>query len=111
MGLTDIVLDVENQDPVSGQFSVDNYGEASIGSERALGSLDFNSVFGFGEEFGVLGVVTPELQLWPRQPRSALERRWPLVGSEYGGAQLRGLCARIRVFSAAGQLRQFRLGS
>jgi hemolysin activation/secretion protein len=61
-GLTDVVLDVENQDPVNGQFSIDNYGQASIGSERASGWLDFNSLFGFGEEFGVLGIVTPELQ-------------------------------------------------
>ncbi len=61
-GLTNVVLDVENQDPVSGQFSIDNYGQASIGSERASGWLDFNSVFGFGEEFGVLGILTPELQ-------------------------------------------------
>jgi hemolysin activation/secretion protein len=61
-GLTDVVLSVTNQDLVSGQFSADNYGEASIGSERATGLLDFNSVFGFGEEFDVLGVLTPYLQ-------------------------------------------------
>jgi hemolysin activation/secretion protein len=61
-GLTDIVLSVTNQDLVSGQFSIDNYGQASIGSERATGWLDFNSVFGFGEEFGVLGILTPDLQ-------------------------------------------------
>jgi len=61
-GLTNVVLTVENQDLVSGQFAIDNYGEASIGSERATGWLDFNSVFGFGEELGVLGIVTPELQ-------------------------------------------------
>jgi hemolysin activation/secretion protein len=61
-GLTDVVLTVENQGLVSGQFGIDNYGEASIGSERATGWLDFNSVFGFGEELGVLGVVTPDLQ-------------------------------------------------
>jgi hemolysin activation/secretion protein len=61
-GLTNVVLYVDNQDLVNGQFSVDNYGQASIGSERATGWLDFNSVFGFGEEFGVLGILTPELQ-------------------------------------------------
>ena len=61
-GLTDVVLYVDNQDLVSGQFSIDNYGQASIGSERATGWLDFNSVFGFGEEFGVLGILTPDLQ-------------------------------------------------
>ncbi|MEJ0006470.1 MAG: ShlB/FhaC/HecB family hemolysin secretion/activation protein [Steroidobacteraceae bacterium] len=61
-GLTDVLLTVKNQDLVSGQFAIDNYGEASIGSERATGWLDFNSLFGFGEEFGVLGIVTPELQ-------------------------------------------------
>ncbi len=61
-GLTNVVLYVHNQDLVSGQFSIDNYGQASIGSERATGWLDFNSVFGFGEEFGVLGILTPDLQ-------------------------------------------------
>jgi hemolysin activation/secretion protein len=61
-GLTNVVLTVENQELMSGQFGVDNYGEASIGSERATGWLDFNSVFGFGEELGVLGIVTPDLQ-------------------------------------------------
>ena len=61
-GLTNVVLYVNNQDLVSGQFSIDNYGQASIGSERATGWLDFNSVFGFGEEFGVLGILTPDLQ-------------------------------------------------
>ena len=61
-GLTDVVLSVTNQDLVSGQFSIDNYGQASIGSERASGWLDFNSVFGFGEEFAVVGVLTPDLQ-------------------------------------------------
>jgi hemolysin activation/secretion protein len=61
-GLTNIVLSVENQELISGQFSVDNYGEASIGSERATGWLDFNSVFGFGEQLGVLGILTPDLQ-------------------------------------------------
>ena len=61
-GLTNVVVRVENQDLVSGQFSLDNYGQASIGSERASGWLDFNSLFGFGEEFGVLGILTPDLQ-------------------------------------------------
>jgi hemolysin activation/secretion protein len=61
-GLTNIVLRVENQELMSGEFAVDNYGEASVGSERATGWLDFNSVFGFGEELGVLGIVTPDLQ-------------------------------------------------
>lgn len=61
-GLTNVVLTVENQEHISGQFGVDNYGQASIGSERATAWLDFNSVFGFGEELGVLGVITPELQ-------------------------------------------------
>ncbi len=61
-GLTNVVLYVNNQDLVSGQFSIDNYGQASIGSERATGWLDFNSVFGFGEEFGLLGILTPDLQ-------------------------------------------------
>ena len=61
-GLTDIVLTVRNQELLSGQFTVDNYGEPSVGSERATGWLDFNSVFGFGEEVGVLGIVTPDLQ-------------------------------------------------
>jgi hemolysin activation/secretion protein len=61
-GLTNVVLTVENQELMSGQFSLDNYGEASLGSERASGWLDFNSVFGFGEELDVLGVVTPDLQ-------------------------------------------------
>jgi hemolysin activation/secretion protein len=61
-GLTNVVVTVENQALVSGEFSVDNYGEASIGSERATGWLDFNSVFGFGEEFGIVGILTPELQ-------------------------------------------------
>ncbi len=40
-GLTNVVLTVENQELVSGKFSIDNYGEASIGSERATGWLDF----------------------------------------------------------------------
>ncbi len=61
-GLTNVVVTVENQELVSGQFSVDNYGQASIGSERATGWLDFNSVLGFGEEFGVVGILTPDLQ-------------------------------------------------
>ncbi|HTB68112.1 MAG TPA: ShlB/FhaC/HecB family hemolysin secretion/activation protein [Steroidobacteraceae bacterium] len=61
-GLTDVVLTVANQNLVSGQFSIDNYGQASIGSERATGWLDFNSVFGFGEEFGIVGILTPDLQ-------------------------------------------------
>lgn len=61
-GLTDVVLTVTNQDLVSGQFSIDNYGQASIGSERATGWMDFNSLFGFGEEFGVVGIITPDLQ-------------------------------------------------
>ena len=61
-GLTNIVLRVANQELMSGLFSMDNYGEASVGSERAVGWLDFNSVFGFGEELGVLGIVTPDLQ-------------------------------------------------
>jgi hemolysin activation/secretion protein len=61
-GLTDVVLSVTNQDLVNGQFSIDNYGQASIGSERATGWLDFNSVFGFGEEFSVVGILTPDLQ-------------------------------------------------
>jgi len=61
-GLTNVVLTVANQELVSGQFSIDNYGEASIGSERATGWLDFNSVFGFGEELAVLGIITPDLQ-------------------------------------------------
>jgi hemolysin activation/secretion protein len=61
-GLTNVVLYPKNQDLVSGQFSIDNYGQASVGSERASGWLDFNSLFGFGEEFGVLGILTPDLQ-------------------------------------------------
>jgi hemolysin activation/secretion protein len=61
-GLTDVVLTVANQELMSGQFGIDNYGEASVGSERATGWLDFNSLFGFGEEFGVLGILTPDLQ-------------------------------------------------
>ena len=61
-GLTNVVLTVKNQEVMSGQFGIDNYGEASIGSERATGWLDFNSLFGFGEEFAVLGIVTPDLQ-------------------------------------------------
>jgi hemolysin activation/secretion protein len=61
-GLTDVVLSVRNQEIMSGQFSVDNYGQASIGSERATGWLDFNSMFGFGEELAVVGVLTPDLQ-------------------------------------------------
>jgi hemolysin activation/secretion protein len=61
-GLTNVVVTVENQNLVSGQFSVDNYGQASIGSERATGWLDFNSLFGFGEEFSVVGILTPDLQ-------------------------------------------------
>ncbi len=61
-GLTDVVLTVHNQELMSGQFGVDNYGQASVGSERATGWLDFNSVFGFGEELGILGVITPDLQ-------------------------------------------------
>jgi hemolysin activation/secretion protein len=61
-GLTDVVLDVQNQEVLSGQFSVDNYSQASVGSERASGWLDFNSAFGFGEELGVLGILTPDLQ-------------------------------------------------
>jgi hemolysin activation/secretion protein len=61
-GLTNVVLSVVNQELMSGQFGIDNYGEASIGSERATGWLDFNSVFGFGEELGVLGILTPDLQ-------------------------------------------------
>ena len=61
-GLTNVVLYPRNQDLVTGQFSIDNYGQASIGSERATGWLDFNSLFGFGEEFAVLGVLTPDLQ-------------------------------------------------
>jgi len=61
-GLTNVVLTVRNQELISGQVSVDNYGEASIGSERASGWLDFNSLFNFGEEIGVLGILSPELQ-------------------------------------------------
>jgi hemolysin activation/secretion protein len=61
-GLTNVLLKVQNQDLVNGQFSVDNYGQASIGSERATGWLDFNSLFGFGEEFEVLGILSPDLQ-------------------------------------------------
>jgi hemolysin activation/secretion protein len=61
-GLTNVVLRVENQELMSGLFAVDNYGEASVGSERATGWLDFNSVFGFGEELDVLGILTPDLQ-------------------------------------------------
>jgi hemolysin activation/secretion protein len=61
-GLTNVLLKVENQDLVNGQFSIDNYGQASIGSERATGWLDFNSLFGFGEEFEVLGILSPDLQ-------------------------------------------------
>jgi hemolysin activation/secretion protein len=61
-GLTDVVLSVRNQEMLSGQFAVDNYGQASIGSERVSGWLDFNSAFGFGEELGVLGILTPDLQ-------------------------------------------------
>ncbi len=61
-GLTNVVLTVENQELVSGQFGIDNFGQASIGSERATGWLDFNSLFGFGEELGVMGILTPDLQ-------------------------------------------------
>jgi len=61
-GLTNVVLSVENQDLLSGQVSVDNFGQTSIGSERATAWLDFNSVAGFGEELGVLGILTPDLQ-------------------------------------------------
>lgn len=61
-GLTNVLLTVENQEILSGQGSIDNYGQASIGSERATGWLDFNSAFGFGEELGVLGILTPDLQ-------------------------------------------------
>ena len=78
-GLTNVVLTVENQEMMSGQFGVDNYGQASIGSERATGWLDFNSAFGFGEELAVLGIVTPDLQFGrvsAALPLNAMASRW-----------------------------------
>ena len=69
-GLTNVVLTVKNQELMSGQFGIDNYGEASIGSERATGWLDFNSLFGFGEEFGSPGHRHPGSAVRPGQCRS-----------------------------------------
>jgi hemolysin activation/secretion protein len=84
-GLTNVVLTVENQPLVSGQFSVDNYGQASIGSERATGWLDFNSVFGFGEEFGIVGILTPQLQFGRLSARLPLNDDGLTLGLDAAG--------------------------
>jgi hemolysin activation/secretion protein len=84
-GLTNVVLTVENQPLVSGQFGVDNYGQASIGSERATGWLDFNSVFGFGEEFGVVGILTPDLQFGRISARLPLNDDGLTLGLDVAG--------------------------
>jgi hemolysin activation/secretion protein len=84
-GLTNVALTVENQDLVSGQFSVDNYGQASIGSERATGWLDFNSVFGFGEELGIVGILTPELQFGRVSARLPLNDAGLTLGLDAAG--------------------------
>jgi len=61
-GETDVVLHAGNEPLVSGEIAFDNYGQAGVGSERAVGHADINSPLGFGEQFDVLGVVTPDLQ-------------------------------------------------
>ena len=61
-GVTDIVLQVQNEPPFTGDVSVDNYGQAGVGSERLVGHGDLNSPFGRGEQFDGIGIVTPDLQ-------------------------------------------------
>ena len=61
-GATDVELDVRNTNVLSGDFSVDNYGQPATGSERAVGRFDWNSAFGFGEQLQFLGLITPHLQ-------------------------------------------------
>jgi hemolysin activation/secretion protein len=84
-GLTNVVLTVENQELVSGQFSIDNYGQASIGSERATGWLDFNSIFGFGEELGIVGILTPDLQFGRASARLPLNDDGLTLGLDAAG--------------------------
>ncbi len=61
-GETDVVLHAQNEPLVTGDVSFDNYGQAGVGSERAVGHADINSPLGYGEQFDVIGVVTPDLQ-------------------------------------------------
>ena len=61
-GETNVVLHAENAPLLSGEISFDNYGQASVGSERAVGHADLNSPLGFGEQFDAIGIVTPDLQ-------------------------------------------------
>jgi hemolysin activation/secretion protein len=84
-GLTDVALSVRNQEVLSGQFSADNYGQASIGSERATGWLDFNSMFGFGEEFGVVGILSPDLQFGQISARLPLNDDGLTLGLDAAG--------------------------
>ena len=61
-GETDIVLQAQNEPLISGEIAFDNYGQAGVGSERAVGHADLNSLLGYGEQFDLIGIVTPDLQ-------------------------------------------------
>ncbi|HTY50481.1 MAG TPA: POTRA domain-containing protein [Steroidobacteraceae bacterium] len=61
-GTTDVELSAHNTPVITGDFSLDNYGQPATGSERAVGRVDWNSAFGFGEQLQFLGLITPHLQ-------------------------------------------------
>lgn len=62
-GTGDLLVDVQREQPQSGEVAVDNHGNRHTGRYRVRTALDLNSLFTFGDQIAAQALVTDE-KMW-----------------------------------------------
>lgn len=62
-GAGDLVVDVQREQPYSGEVAVDNHGNRYTGRQRLRAGLELNSPFTFGDQIALQALVTNE-KMW-----------------------------------------------
>lgn len=62
-GTGDLLVDVQREQPQSGELALDNHGNRHTGRTRARAGVEWNSPFSFGDQISVQALVTNE-KMW-----------------------------------------------
>ena len=63
IGTGDLLVDVQREQPQSGELALDNHGNRHTGRTRARAGVEWNSPFTFGDQISVQALVTNE-KMW-----------------------------------------------
>lgn len=62
-GTGDLIVDVQREQPYSGEVAIDNHGNRHTGRQRLRAGFELNSPFRFGDQIAVQALVTNE-KMW-----------------------------------------------